>query len=62
MSVVGPTVRYAAGRGDGGAEFSALAAKLPQLVKDAYTETAGMAPFKENPNRLNYALAMLQAV
>ena len=31
------------------------------MVKDANAETAGKAPFKENPRRLAYALALLNS-
>ena len=32
------------------------------MVKDANSETAEKAPFKENPRRLAYALALLNSV
>jgi hypothetical protein len=61
LASAGSALSYAAARGNATA-FAALAAALPQMVKDANAETAGMAPFKENPRRLAYALALLNAV
>ena len=61
LASAGSALSYAAARGNATA-FAALAAALPQMVKDANAETAGMAPFKENPRRLAYALALLNSV
>jgi len=51
-----------AGNNDGGKAFAAKVDTLADLVKEARTETASLAPFKENPRRLTYALALLDSV
>jgi len=62
LASVGTKLSYLAGADDKGASFAAQVKELPQMIKDANSETAGMAPFKENPKRLSYALALLNSV
>ena len=61
LSSAGTALSYLAARGNA-TGFASLAAALPQMVTDARAETAGMAPFKENPRRLAYALALLDSI